>query len=134
MQRLAVAGGVGGVDPAHAGVLASIAAIFGAALGAFGLWLANRMLGKAAFQTAINTGFKELTDQLQEERRLMREEQAAERLAAASAQAQLRGDIINLTQVIEGLKKILRENGIPVPAQYQAPTDFVVIPASESQK
>lgn len=102
-------------------------------IGVFGLWLANRMLGKAAFQTAINSGFKDLTDQLQEERKAMREEMTAERVKAAAVEAQLRGEIINLTQVIEGLKKILRENGIPVPARHLEPSEFITIPPSEAK-
>lgn len=105
-----------------------------AALGAFGLWLAQRMLGKAAFQTAINSGFKDLTDQLQEERAAMRQEMTDERIKSAAVEAQLRGEIINLTQVIEGLKNILRENGIPVPSKHQAPVDFVIVAPSGEPK
>lgn len=115
-----------------AGFFAPLVAMVAAALGAFGLWLANRMLGKAAFQTAINAGFKDLTDQLQEERAAMREELTVERVRSAAVEAQLRGEVLNLTQVIEGLKKILRENGIKVPVQHQAPIDFLIIPGREA--
>lgn len=119
-----MADGVGGPDAVSVWTAASAAV--GAALGAFGLWLANRMLGKAAFQSAINDGFKGLTDQLQEERtalraELERERESAraelndERLAGARERAQLRGEIINLTQTIEGLKRLLRVHGIDIP-------------------
>lgn len=123
-------------ESAHQDLSAWFAPMIGvatAALGAFGLWLAQRMLGKAAFQTAINSGFEKLTDQLQEERAAMREEMTQERVKSAAVEAQLRGEIINLTQVIEGLKNILRENGIPVPAKHQAPVDFVMLPGSEDR-
>jgi hypothetical protein len=86
-----------------------------AAIGAFGLWVANRMLGKAAFQTAINAGFKELLDQLQEERRVLMAELSAERTANSTERTQMRGEIRNLRQVVESLKNVLRSNGIPVP-------------------
>ena len=121
-------------DAPHSEVAAWFApavAAVSAALGAFGIWLANRMLGKAAFQTAINTGFKELTDQLQEERAAMRQELTEERVKSAAVEAQLRGEIINLTQVIEGLKDILRKNGIPVPSKHKEPADFVIIPGAK---
>lgn len=99
----------------------------GAVVGAFGLWVANRMLGKAAFQTAINSGFKELLDQLQEERRALMAELSAERMANSTERTQMRGEISNLRQVVESLKNVLRANGIPVPADiYQVPaTDDV---------
>lgn len=104
-------------------VLATLSAV----LGAFGLWLANRMLGKAAFQTAINAGFKDLTDQLQEERQAMLKERTEERLAWAAERAQLRGEIINLTQAVESLKNLLRRNGIEVPMSNSGPSAAMTI-------
>lgn len=98
-----------------------------ALIGALGLWLANRMLGKAAFQQAINSGFKELTESLQEERAALLAERDGERLAWAAERAQLRGDIINLTQAVESLKAYLRRNGLEIPDVYHAPVDMVVI-------
>jgi hypothetical protein len=72
-RRPSVAGGdLGGVDPAHTGLLPALTGMIGAALGGFGLWLANRMLGKAAFQNAINDGFAKLTNEIQEERDALR--------------------------------------------------------------
>jgi hypothetical protein len=104
-----------------------IATAFGAVAGACGLWVANRMMGKAAFQTAINSGFEKLTDQLQEERKALTDQLDAERLAWSSERAQLRGDIINLTQAVESLKAYLRRNGLDIPEVYRAPSEVAVI-------
>lgn len=123
-----MAGDVGGVDPSQTGFLAAAATAIGAALGAFGLWLANRLLGKAAIQAALNASFKEFTDQLQEERTVLLAERTAERLAWASERAQLRGEVINLTQAIESLKSLLRRNGIDVPEIHRPAPDFDIIP------
>ena len=97
------------------GLLAAASAVMGAALGALGLWLANRLLGKAAFQTAINDGFAKLTEQLQEERDGYRRSLDAERLSWAGERATLRGEIRNLMQSIESLKSALRRHGVPIP-------------------
>lgn len=50
-------------DPASAGLLGVVAT---AALA----WLGNRLVGKAAIQTAINASFKDLMDQLRQELRV----------------------------------------------------------------
>lgn len=107
---------------------AGIVAAASAGLGACGLWLANRMLGKAAFQTAINSGFKELLDQLQEERRVLMAELSSERIANSTERTQMRGEIANLRQVVESLKNVLRDNGIPVPENlFQGrPSDAII--------
>lgn len=106
----------------------------GAGIGAFGLWLANRMLGKAAFQTAINSGFKELTDQLQEERQALMAELSAERLANHQERTQLRGEVSQLRQVVESLKNLLRRHGVDIPEDlHRIGADGVHhIPRSES--
>lgn len=109
---------------------ATITGVVGAALGAFGLWLANRMLGKAAIQTALNTMAKDLIDQLQEERAEMKRAWDADRLAGAAREAQLRGEIINLTQAVESLKAHLRRKGIDVPELHTPPADFTVLPGA----
>lgn len=132
-RRFAMAGDVGGVDVSQAGgPLAALAGMVGAALGAFGLWLANRMLGKAAVQQALNASFKEFTDQLQEERKNLLEERAGERLAWAKRDAELRGEIINLIQTIESLKALLRRNGIDVPDTHAPSSDFLILPGDGS--
>jgi hypothetical protein len=50
-----------------------------ASIGGIGLWLAQRVLGKAAFQTAMNDGFSKLNDKLQVEMERREKEIAAER-------------------------------------------------------
>jgi cation transport regulator ChaB len=122
-----MAGDVGGLDVSQHGPLTALVGLVSAGLGAFGLWLANRMLGKAAFQTAINAGFKDLTDQLQEERKDLQSRWDAERVAWAAERAQLRGEIINLTQAVESLKSLLRRRGIDVPETHSPPTDFLIL-------
>lgn len=120
-----MAGDVGGVDVSQHGPLAAAIGLLSAGLGAFGLWLANRMLGKAAFQTAINDGFAKLTTELQQERDTLRKELVDERIARAQKEAELTGAILNLTQTVESLKSLLRRNGIPVPDAVQPAADFV---------
>lgn len=124
MRGLTVAAGDGGIDPAtQTSLLGWLGGALTAVLGAVGLWLANRLAGKAAVQMAINDGFKALTAELQEERAKLLEECKALRheLATAKAaweirEADLKGDIRNLTQVVESLKSELRRHGIPIPA------------------
>ncbi len=103
----------------------------GAAIGAVGLWVANRLLGKAAFQTAINDGFAKLTQGLQEERDMYRDQLARERVEHARAEAELRGEIRNLRQTIESLKNFLRRSGFHVPDDTHAlPTPLIELPGS----
>ena len=129
---LVMAGDVGGVDPSQTGILAAAATAIGAALGAFGLWLANRMLGKAAFQTAINSGFAALTDQLQEERASTLRQLQDERIAWSAERAQMRGEIINLTQAVESLKALLRRNGLDIPEVHRPAPAFDIIPGADN--
>lgn len=85
-----------GAAAQQVGMIAAAATALGAAIGALGLWLANRMLGKAAFEAMMTTRFKEIMDQ---QRALHAEERAvwqAERL-------QLRGEIVNLKMAVAGL-------------------------------
>lgn len=123
----AMAGDVGGVDASQTGMIAAAATALGAAIGSFGLWLANRMLGKAAVQTAINTGFKELLDQIQKERERERLAHASEIVRLEGANAQLRGEVINLTQALESLKAFLRRKGLDVPETHSPAADFVIL-------
>ena len=129
---------VGGVDPSHQSLFAALAAMAGAALGAFGLWLANRMLGKAAFQTAINDGFAKLTKELQEERDGYRIELTRERVSWAAERATLQGEIRNLMQSIESLKNELRRNGIAIPLGSMAGREpepgATILPASSDDQ
>ena len=115
MRALAVAGGAPDIGAVHPTALTTLAGFLGAAMGALGLWLANRLLGKAAFQTAINDGFAKLTADLQEERADLRRELDDARLHWAGERASLQGEIRNLNQTIESLKAWFRRNGVPIP-------------------
>lgn len=114
--------------PDTPGVLTAIVGFASAVLGGFSLWLANRLMGKAAFQQAINSGFSELTKQVREERDFFRKQLTEERIAWAAERAEFNGKILNLTQSIESLKHLLIRNGIPVPLAHQEPDDFTLIP------
>lgn len=120
VRAVAMAGDLG-VDPAQANVLTWIGGMITAGLGAFGVWLASRMLGKAAFQTAINDGFNKLTDNLQEQL-------AAERLLSVAESARWlarlelsEGRLRNAEQTIVSLKNELRRHGIPIPPDTAPP-------------
>lgn len=85
-------------------------------------WLANRVVGKAAFQQAINSGFKGLLDTLREEHQAcqdrleaLEEKYDVAKTRGVAERAQLRGEIMNLTQVVMSLARILRQNGVPIP-------------------
>lgn len=115
MRTLALAGDVGGIDPAHPGLLAALAGILGAAIGGFALWLANRLLGKAAFQTAINDGFAKLASAQDRANAKLEKQLTAERIGWAAERATLQGEIRNLMQAVDSLKSELRRHGIPIP-------------------
>lgn len=102
------------------GTLAALASTAGAVFGGFALWAANRLMGRAAFQTAINDGFNKLTEQLQEERNQALNELQAERVAWAAERAELKGEIRGLTQAVESLHRELVRHGIPLPQQSRA--------------
>lgn len=98
-------------DPSHFSLIGWLSGLATAVVGAVGLWLAQRVLGKAAFQTAINDGFAKLTTDLQEERDRLRAEIdaerkafVAERLAWSEEKAQLKGRIRQLEQQVQGLE------------------------------
>lgn len=116
-----------GLPPDAAPFWAAFTGVIGAGLGAVGLWLASRLMGKAAFQTAINQGFQGLTASLQEERDSFRQQLAEERITRAGIEAQLRGEILNLTQTIESLKHLLIRHGIDVPMPHVEPGEMTVI-------
>ena len=97
----------------HVGTVVS--AVVSAVLGAMGLWLANRVMGKAAFQTAINQGFEALTNQLQEERSQLLAEIEMGRARGRAERAELADKIADLVRTVEGLKALLRAHGIDIP-------------------
>lgn len=120
LRRLAMAGELPPIDGSQA-LLGWLSGLATATIGAVGLWLAQRVLGKAAFQTAINDGFQKLTSELQEEReRLHREIDeerrvfaderrvfSAERISWSEERGQLKGRIRQLEQQVQGLEKRL---------------------------
>lgn len=110
MRHLAMAGDVPPVETVN--LLGWLAGLATATVGAIGLWLAQRVLGKAAFQTAMNDGFAKLNDKLQVEmerrEKVFAAERAtftAERIAWADEKAQLKGRIRQLEQQVEGLER-----------------------------
>lgn len=119
MRTLAMADGVGGEAP---GLITAVATTGGAMIGGFALWLANRLMGRAAFQTAINDGFAKLVQEVQEERDVAKRERdafksalEAERIAWAEERAHLQGELRNVMQVVESLKRLLVRAGIEIP-------------------
>lgn len=117
-----MAGDVPPIDPAHFSLIGWLSGLATATVGATGLWLAQRVLGMAAFQTAINDGFSKLTSDLQEERdgllKSIKEERSAwqaERVSWAQERSRLTGEIINLRQTVTGLTNQLRALGGAVP-------------------
>lgn len=121
-----------GLPPEAAPFWAALTGIIGAALGACGLWLANRLMGKAAFQQAINSGFTELTKQVREERDFFRKQLAEERIAWSAERADFNGKILNLTQAVESLKHLLVRNGIPVPMGHNEAEPMTIIEREKS--
>lgn len=76
-------------------------ALAGTVFGGLCLYAAQAIMGKAAFQTAINQGFDRLCAQLQEENRVLREERN-----------ELIGETRNLKQTVRSLITMLRRQGV----------------------
>ena len=90
-------------------VLASITGV----LGVLGVWVANRVLGKAAFQTSINQGFMALLAEVRKEKDELRELVESERIRHDEERSQwrlekdqLHGEIRQLQQTLESMRKI----------------------------
>ncbi len=108
---------------------AAAGAIIAALTGAVGLWIANRLVGKAAVQTAISDGFSKLMTEMRAELAESKAERnrlqtaltqalddlEGERRAAAQARQHFRGEIAQLLQIVEGLKRLLKANGVDIP-------------------
>ena len=97
------------IDPAQAKFLTSVftwmAGVATATIGAVGLWLAQRMVGKAAFEQAMNARFQVLMDQTSAFH-------ASERASWQAERLQLRGEIVNLKQIVATLTDSLRRQGV----------------------
>jgi hypothetical protein len=100
------------------GIIAGAVTLIAAALSSLTTWLVSRrpskaaevqagaaeVVAEAAWQTAMNDGFAKLATQA-----------AARNEELVAEVGQLRGDIANLAQHVEGLENILRANGLPIP-------------------
>lgn len=106
---------------------APAAAAISSVMTAFILFAAQRLVGKAAWETAMAAANKDLIDQLQEERKDYLAERAEERLMWAGERAEMTGQIINLTQALESLKSYLRRKGIEVPETHYHPTSEMIV-------
>ena len=96
-------------------------AAIGAAFGAVALWLTNRLVGRAAWQNALNSGFSDLAkaqaarlEDVETELKALREERRVGMAQARAERLQLHGEIVQLRQVIQGLRRVLREHNIDV--------------------
>lgn len=88
-----------------------IAAPLGAAIGAAGLWLANRLVGKAAVQSALNAGFRDLLEAHQRQNTALVETLRRERIEHNTERLELLGEIRNLNQTIRSLRTYLAKHG-----------------------
>jgi hypothetical protein len=111
-MRVNVAANPGNIEPGWLTIVVDVAKV---ALGAAGLWLAQRTLGKAGLEQALNDRIKEIIKIDRDSMKSLREELKVERAARVSEQlvttrehAQLRGEIANLNQTIESLTERLR--------------------------
>ena len=106
---------------------------FTAVVGAIGLWIANRAMGKAAVQASLNAGFEKLYAELHAQNKDLKRELNAERVAHAATRARLDGDVANLRQAMRSLENHLRRQGIPMPADYvpftadSPPSSFITV-------
>jgi len=110
-------------------VLGWLTGLATATIGALGLFLAQRVLGKAAFQTAINDGFKKLHDAEEQHRVRLEGDLASLRTTFNAAQVQwaaerasLEGQIRNLTQANLSLRHLLQRAGLSVPDEPAGPS------------
>lgn len=113
-------------------------ALGGATVGGIALWLAQRLVGKAAWQNVINNGFRDLIAAHREEMAGLRKELAGERAARAASEARMRGEIANLTQANESLRRELQRRGVDLPsppylATAEAHEAIIELPPSEGE-
>lgn len=112
MRSIAVAADGGGLSEVPPGAIAGISTAVGAAIGGIALSLAQRYAGKAAWQQALNAGFKDLLDQVQKERERERQEHEADRLAWRQERIEYRGRITNLELTVRSLKDRMHQGGL----------------------
>lgn len=92
------------------------------AIGAALLWMAQRLLGKAAVQTSLNQGFKELMEQMRTELREACHQRdefkvllAREREGREADRLRFNGEMSQLRAMCEGMERLLRNAGIEMP-------------------
>jgi muconolactone delta-isomerase len=111
-----------GAAASQVGLIAAAATALGAAIGALGLWLANRMLGKAAFEAMMTTRFQVMMDQ-------QRAFHAEERASWDTQRLRFEGEIVNLRQTIASLTSDLRRRGvIDIPDNRYGDDPLITIP------
>lgn len=104
-----------------------------AAIGGLGLWLANRLAGKAAVQAALNSGFEKLYAELHAQNKDLKRELNAERVAHAATRARLDGEMANMRQAMRSLENMMRRQGVPLPPDYvpftadSPPSSFITV-------
>lgn len=90
------------------------------------LFLAQRLVGKAAWQAAVTAANKDLIDQLQEERRDMLAERAAERSGWVAERSRMEGEILDLRQQVESFNAYMRRSGMD-PIDFRRPASEVIV-------
>jgi hypothetical protein len=121
MRAVAVADDAGSAA-SQVGLIAAAATALGAAISAIGLWLANKLIGKAAFETMMTTRFQVMMDQ-------QRAFHAEERAAWKDAELRLNGEIVNLRQTVASLTSTLRRQGvIDIPEAKYGDDPLITIP------
>jgi hypothetical protein len=130
----------GGHDPnLSVAWIAGLAAFGSASITAAAGWLAQRLVGKAAWEQMVANANKDLIESLRAERQDVRNEFSAYKAEAeqrrqrlsdefeaykihtAAESAQLRGEIINMTQAMQGLRARYRELGGDIPEDRYPP-------------
>lgn len=80
-------------------------------------WLGNRLVGKAAIQTAVTGAFKEVMDQMRQELRIA----LRERDEARHRQLELEGEIRQLKAINEALERVIVQHQLPLPPSPASP-------------
>lgn len=121
-----MAGDVPGLDPhATTSIVGWLSGLATATIGAFGLWMAQRVLGKAAFEQAMTTRFQALMASSEAFHAEQRASWHEERL-------QMRGKIINLEQSVATLTNALRQQGVTGLPETKHPDPIIIVePDSE---
>lgn len=87
----------------------------GTAIGAAGLWLANKAIGKAAVQTALNSGFSSILAEYRQTNAALVLQLRTERAEHEAERDELKGEIRGLQQSLDSLQNYLRKHDIQVP-------------------